>query len=196
MVIAMLTGRLLRVREDYIILDVNGVGYKVYTPLTSGMITGAQLTLHTYLQVREDALVLFGFKQEEQLDMFELLITVSGMGPKSALGVLTHMDTGRLRQAVATEDVNALTKVPGVGKKTAQRLVLELRDKLKQTVDDAESLPVPENVEDISAEALEALTVLGYSTVEAKGALTKVLTANRDERDLETLIKLALKQLR
>ncbi len=191
--IAMLTGRLMLTKEEYIVLDVGGVGYKVYTPLAS-MVTGQQLTLHTYLQVREDALVLFGFVREEQLEMFELLITVSGMGPKGALGVLAHLDTERIRQAVASEDINLLTQIPGVGKKTAQRLVLELRDKLKAF---SGELYVPLSGEaGVRAEAAEALVALGYSAAEAKAALGKVLGLDQGTTDVAELIKLALKQLR
>ncbi|HWJ03790.1 MAG TPA: Holliday junction branch migration protein RuvA, partial [Verrucomicrobiae bacterium] len=153
--IAMLKGQMVLVREDYIVLDVNGVGYKVFVPAVPAGLPGQQLTLFTYLHVREDAMVLYGFVREEQLDMFELLISVSGMGPKGALGVLAHLDVDSIRRVVGTGDLGILTGIPGVGKKTAQRLILELKDKLK--VEDGFA---PELIIDAAVpmdEALEAL---------------------------------------
>ncbi len=192
--IAMLRGRLALFREDYIVLDVQGVGYKVYTPVSAGMSLGQEVTLHTYLQVREDALVLYGFPLQEQLELFELLISVSGMGPKTALGVLNCMDAAHIRQAVLAEDLATLTRIPGVGKKTAQRLVLELKDKLKPGF--GEIPAVISGQEGPAAEAVEALLSLGYTPAEAKSALSKGLEESAGAQDLETLIKLALKQTR
>ncbi len=192
--IAMLRGRVVLFREDYIVLDVQGVGYKVFTPASAGLSLGQEVTLHTYLQVREDALALYGFPLLEQLELFELLISISGLGPKSALGALNCMDAAQIRRAVLAEDLAALTRIPGIGKKTAQRLVLELKDKLKPG---AEEIPaVLPSREGPAAEALEALVALGYTPAEAKSALSKGLEESAGAEDLETLIKLALKQTR
>lgn len=193
--IAMLRGRLVQVREEWIILDVQGVGYKVYTPVSSAMVTGQDLSLHTYLQVREDALVLFGFSQPEQLELFEQLISVSGMGPKTALGVLAAMDTARIRRAVLSEDLAALTQIPGVGKKTAQRLILELKDKLKLDLATEEAFATP-RVDEPAGEALEALVALGYAPAQAKTALDKAAQGFTEHPNLESLIKLALKHVK
>ncbi len=192
-VIAMLRGQLVHAKEDYIVLEVNGVGYKVFVPAVPANAAGQQV-LHTYLHVREDALVLFGFPQQEQLELFELLISVSGMGPKGALGVLAYLDPARIRQAVAMEDLAALTKIPGIGKKTAQRLVLELRDKLKvKTMEEQETFTRNEGPLD---EALEALVALGYAPADARNALNKGLKDFTGDKSLESVIKLALKHIR
>jgi holliday junction DNA helicase RuvA len=192
--ISMIRGQFVYTKDDYLVIDVNGVGYKVYAPVSSGMLVGQTVTLHTYLQVREDAMVLFGFPHLEQLELFELLISVSGMGPKGALGVLTHLATGRVRQAVLTEDIATLTKIPGVGKKTAQRLVLELKDKFKPGSEDEAVLLVGVN-NSVADQALDALISLGYSASEAKKAMAQASKNSDASMGVEDLIKLALKQL-
>jgi len=193
--IAMLRGRVVRVGEEWVILDVQGVGYRVFTPVGSGTVPGAELTLYTYLQVREDAMVLYGFALEEQLELFEALISVSGLGPKTALGALSSMDADRIRRAVLSEDLAALTKLPGVGKKTAQRLILELKDKLSLGSAIELELSAVETGEPVG-EALEALVALGYAPAEAKNALGKAAKEVEGRADLESLIKSALKHIR
>ncbi len=192
--IAMLRGRLVYTKEDYLVLDVQGVGYKVYAPVSSFTGSGQEITLHTYLQVREDAMVLYGFPQLAQLELFELLITVSGMGPRGALGVLSRLDTARVRQAVLTEDLATLTGIPGIGKKTAQRLVLELKDKLKPGLED-EPVTLSGPAQLAADQALDALINLGYSVAEAKKALAAAGRNNKENLSVEDLIKLALKHL-
>lgn len=193
--IAMLRGRVVQIKDESIIIDVHGVGYKVFTPINDHVKAGNELTLHTYLQVRDDALVLFGFPELEQLEMFELLITVSGMGPKTALSMLGAIDPGQIGRAVLQEDLNALTKIPGVGKKTAQRLMLELKDKIKHENKLTEQNSVS-TIEVGGEEALEVLLALGYGINEARAALAKVAALSGGQTDLEQTIKLALKNIR
>ncbi|HEX3015702.1 MAG TPA: Holliday junction branch migration protein RuvA [Desulfobacteria bacterium] len=192
--ISLLRGVPVYLTEEYVVLEVNGVGYKVYTPTNSAVTAGREVILHTYLQVREDALVLYGFAEKEQLEIFELLISVSGMGPKGALGILSHLSPAQVRQAVATENLSALTKAPGVGKKIAQRLVLELHDKLKLDTD-KETVIAMETATGAWEEASEALVALGYSQVEARRAVARALENTPGENDVGKLIKLALKQM-
>lgn len=132
--IAQLTGVVARAATTYLVLDVHGVGYKVFVPVTvleALPPEGQPLGLHIHTLVREDDLSLFGFLHEDELQVFEMLLTVSGVGPKVALALLSALPADDLAQAVGDEDVRTLTRVPGIGAKTAQRLVLELRDKLR-----------------------------------------------------------------
>ena len=151
-----------------VILDVSGVGYKIFTN-TAGLDTKKTkpLELWTYLAVRENALDLYGFKIKDELDFFELLISVSGIGPKSAMGILTMATLPNLRHAIATGDTSHLTKVSGIGKKNAEKIVIELKDKLVGLVSDM-SGSVSGDVD-----ALEALKSLGYGEREAREALKK-----------------------
>lgn len=132
-VIAQLTGTVARTAAPFVVLDVHGVGYRVAVPLSvleQLPAEGQSVTLRTHLMVREDDLSLYGFLEETELQVFELLLTVSGVGPKAALALLSALGGAGLARAVASEDVRSLTRVPGIGAKTAQRLVLELREKL------------------------------------------------------------------
>ncbi|HBD24749.1 MAG: Holliday junction DNA helicase RuvA [Candidatus Zambryskibacteria bacterium RIFOXYD1_FULL_40_13] len=178
-----------------IILDVSGVGYKIHTNTASlsslersegNKSDKAQATTEywTYLAVRENALDLYGFKTREELSFFELLLTVSGIGPKSALGILSVASLQNLRHAVVTGDTAHLVKVSGVGKKNAEKIVLELRDKLEHVGGDESSLS-----DDI--DALEALKSLGYGEREAREALKKV----SEEKNTGEKIKKAMKLL-
>jgi holliday junction DNA helicase RuvA len=153
-----------------LVVDVSGVGYKVLvTTETALEITpSSPIFLWTHLVVRETSLELFGFLDKETLDVFELLITISGIGPKSALGILNVASPATLRQAVASEDTSYLTRVSGIGKKSAEKIVLELKDKMKVTAEDRGT--------DMRSEgdALEALVSLGYSERDAREALKKI----------------------
>jgi len=157
-------------RGKELIVEVGGVGYKVAVlkELASRAKTGAPIVLWTYLAVREDALDLYGFAREEELDFFELLLSVSGIGPRSALAILDIASVETLRGAVAAGNSGYLTNVSGIGKKTAEKIVLELRDKVSAPA--AGSPGAPKGDE----EALEAMRSLGYSAAEAREALRKV----------------------
>lgn len=181
--IAQLTGSVARVADTtgYVVLDVNGVGYRVAVPvpvLVSLPAVGEKVTLVTHLIVREDDLSLYGFSDESELRVFELLLTVSGVGPKVALALLSALTASDLAQAVASEDVRTLTRVPGVGAKTAQRMVLELRDKLaalgfERKVDQVARGAVVKTktgAEALVEDVVAALLNLGYNKAEAQRA--------------------------
>jgi Holliday junction DNA helicase RuvA len=155
---------------NLIILDVGGVGYKVFvtTDVALEAIPGEPLSVWTYLAVRETALDLYGFLSKETLDLFELLICISGIGPKTALGILNVATPEMLRQAVATEDTSYLTKVSGIGKKNAEKIVMELKDKLVTTTADLEGAARG------AGDVMEALLSLGYAERDVRDALKKM----------------------
>ncbi len=156
-----------------LVVDVSGVGYKVRvtTETALDVTPSSPIFLWTHLAVRETSLELFGFLDKETLDTFELLITISGIGPKSALGILNVASPSMLRQAVASADTSYLTRVSGIGKKNAEKIVLELKDKLKVTSEDASTSSAQVRAE---GDALEALVSLGYSERDSREALKKV----------------------
>lgn len=153
----------------FIILQVGGVGYKVF--LTSDLIEqlkeSSDITLWTYLAVREDALTLYGFEEKEGLDFFEMLISISGIGPKTAQGVINAATIPTLKKAISTEDISHLVKVSGVGKKIAEKIVLELKGKFEQ--DDSDKVSLKDEIDTI-----EALKSLGYSQNQAREALKQI----------------------
>lgn len=162
------------ISEKYTIIDVNGVGYKVFcsTDTLSSLSLDTLASLHTYLSVREDALDLYGFLSDDEMHFFGLLISVSGIGPKSALGILSIASAETLKKAIATGDTGYLTKVSGIGRKTAEKIVLELRDKLRAHVGGKESSGSLRAESDV----IEALKALGYSQNDARDALKEIST--------------------
>jgi holliday junction DNA helicase RuvA len=189
--IAFLTGRVAGKAVGSALLDVGGVGYRVLMPtgsLSSLPAVGDSVTVHTYLHVREDELTLYGFENEDERGLFEALIAINGVGPKVALAVLSALRPDALRAAVAADDVAVLSSVPGVGKKTAQRLALELKDRLDMP-DLAElgrgARPAA------MAEARDALLSMGFTATEAAAALRGA----PDGASAEQLLKSALKSL-
>jgi Holliday junction DNA helicase RuvA len=185
--IASLRGRLLSKRPDHLIVEVNGVGYSVSVPvstLSSLPDESAEVFLFTHLHVREDILQLFGFRSEEEKRIFTTLIGVSGIGPRIALNILSTIPAETFYGLVHSEDVEALCRVPGLGKKTAQRLILELREKL----------PALKEKKDLLYEdTLSALVNLGYKKNTAQDALD--LAYGGGNRDIESLLKETLKYL-
>ncbi len=186
--IAKLKGTIDFLRDTYAVIDVSGVGYKVFvTTHTFGMIAGKtniELYIHTY--VREDILALYGFVEFDELEMFELLISISGIGPKAALGILSIADPRTVRTAVLNEDPAILTRVSGVGKKIAQRVILELKNKIPD-------IPTLEKNQIVSdSDALEALVTMGFSVSQAREALKEI---SPDIKDVGQRVKLALKSL-
>ena len=176
---------------DYIVVDVNGVGYKIFMSENSmkeiGEI-GKEIKVHTYVKVREDDISIYGFASCEELRMFELLISVSGIGAKSAITILSNIEPSTFAAAVVSDDVNVLKKLPGVGAKSAQRIILELKDKLKSlSVEESTAtstinveLANNENVEDL----ISALQVLGYSRKDIESILPKLDCKNGSLRSL------------
>lgn len=202
--IAMITGRLVEKSEgEAILMTAGGIGLSVMCSMNTLSIlpaAGGECTLYTYMSVREDAMELFGFAKKEERDMFRRLISVSGIGPKSALGVLGSMPLSELRLAILTGDAAALSRAPGIGRKTAQRISLELKDKLAQEAlngsEGIESIVLAADEEapapDAVSEALLALKSLGYTPQEAANAL-KGVKGQADTPD--ELIKLALRHM-
>lgn len=192
--IAHLCGRILTKDLQRLVVDVQGVGYDVHVPLSTFYAVGepgASVSLHIHTHVREDALHLFGFSTALEQQVFERLIAISGIGPKVAMSVLSGIEPGDLVRAVRGSDVARLTAIPGVGRKTAERMVVELKDRFAKLADDA-SAPQPAN--DMRGDLLSALANLGYPRPAAERAVDKVLGLSVD-RPFETLLREALKAL-
>lgn len=194
---AYIKGTLVRKTADSIIIDVNGIGFKVLTAgssLTACNETGSEIKLYTCFYVREDTQALYGFLNEDELKMFEQLITVTGVGPKAALSLVSNIPPSKFGLAVLTDDADSFTKAPGIGKKTAQRIILELKDKLKKSNDQfsnikTENISLQPSINKMQ-EAVSALIMLGYSSQEANAA---VLAVYDEEKSIEQIIKDALK---
>lgn len=167
--IATLHGQISHIEDNAIIIEVGGVGLRVFVPapLRTKSKAGEMLFLFTHLQVREDALTLYGFESQADKDLFNTLLGVDGVGPKVALSVLSSMTLDAIQRAIFADEGELLSKVPGVGKKTAQKMALHLKDKLKPT----DALAKVAALADYDSEVLAALTALGYSVVEAQAAI-------------------------
>jgi Holliday junction DNA helicase RuvA len=186
--IARINGRIIDLMEDSIVVSLGGVGIQLFVPLqlhTNSQV-GDLIQLHTYLVVREDSLTLFGFSSTEQRDFFQLLLSVSGVGPKIALSGLSTLNPDAIRRAVFAEQSEVFSRIPGVGKKTAQKILLHLQDKVKAT-DGFEPVAA---IDHTDAQVLEALISLGYSVVEAQAAIQSIPKDSSD--DVESRIRLAL----
>jgi len=185
--ISMLTGIVMGTDDDVLVLDVSGVGFAVHVPerLIGETRVGYELKLYTHMAVREGDISLYGFSSHEELLIFRLLIGVTGIGPRTALAAISAYAPETLRAAIAGGDANALARIPGIGKKTAQRLVLDLGDKLGGV-----GFDMPSGMEGIgNAEVIAALTTLGYSLAEARAADESVAVevTDLDERILQAL---------
>ncbi len=191
-----LQGKLISKSPTEVVVDVNGVGYFLNISLSTFEkldSSSNRIKIFTYLHVREDALQLFGFATENERDMFKMLISVSGIGPKIAQGILSGIDAEELKTAFQTGNIAALTSIPGVGRKTAERLVLELRDKLGKIGIEISTLPSSTQQLKIRNDALNALLSLGYNRTIAEQAIRQVLkNTDSNELTLEILIKQAL----
>lgn len=185
--------------KDACYVDVHGVGYRVYVPTTTRqlLVEGEESRLFTYLNVREDAMQLYGFSTEDEYELFILLISVSGIGPKVGLGILSGMTPEAFKLAILNGQVAQLTKLPGIGKKSAERLVLELKDKLaKMTTISVNTVaavqPIGITVGGLAGEAIDGLVALGYAQNEVE---TIVERLDDGTRDVPTLIKSALAEI-
>mgnify|MGYP000930042197 FL=1 len=181
--------------KDYIVIDNNGIGYKIF--VSSSTIAkinqlNASIKIYTYFHVREDAVVLFGFLTKDELDMFELLISVTGVGPKAALSILSVLAPSKLALAIAGNDIKSLTSVPGVGSKTANRIILELKDKIDIDSMVTKDADIAVSKDDALSEAVGALVALGYNIAEANASVANV---DRQGKDAESIVKAALKNL-
>lgn len=196
--LAYIKGTITEIRTDEIIVETGGVGFSVFTSsqATAKLTKSQQATIFTHLNVREDDMSLFGFLTREERSVFRMLINVSGVGPKSALSILSCLSVDELRMAVLADDYKAIAKANGIGPKTAQRLIIELRDKfhLEDALDGYEENALDASEpEDLVSEVAMALSGLGYSNVEALRAIKKV--PNREGMTVEQLLKAALKNI-
>jgi len=197
--IGQLRGTLLEKRPPVLLLDVGGVGYEVEAPMTVFYDlpdAGAELTLHTHFVVREDAQLLYGFADRYERELFRALIKVNGVGPKMALAILSGIEADRLARCIQDQDTPSLVKVPGIGKKTAERLVIEMSDRLDKIDGGPVSLPGRVDTrqpDDARSDAIAALEALGYRNKDAAAAVAKA--ADEDGLSSEQLIRKALKSL-
>ena len=198
--ISYIRGELVALESDKAIVDVQGVGYGIYMPEQSLSLLGplgCEVKIHTYLNVREDALQLFGFLTRDDLEVFRLVIGVSGIGPKGGLNILSCLSADELKFAVLSGDAKAICAAPGIGKKTAEKLIIELKDKLnleemlKPQSTASIDVPVDGRGNDIQAEAVQALVALGYRSAESLKAVRQVT----DYTTVEDILKEALKKM-
>lgn len=186
-------GKVVDKRSDHIVVQAGGMGYAVYLPIIgiSRVPLGEDVLLYTHLQVRDDAFMLYGFNNEKDRELFHLLITVSGVGPKVAIGILSGYESESIISFIRNEDLRSLMKAPGIGKKTAERILLELKDKVDGFEVSREfEAEAPLATTSAQDEAYDALMSLGYSANEAKSAVSE---AEGDE--VEEILKSALKKL-
>lgn len=201
--ISYIRGELVAIEKDKIVVDVHGVGWGIYMPEQSmGRLPaiGEEVKIHTYLNVREDAMQLYGFCTRDDLEIFKLVIGVSGIGPKGGLSILSSLSADDLRFAVLSGDAKAISAAPGIGKKTAEKLIIELKDKLnlQEVLDNqmnGENLSTSNGssgTNEIQSEAVQALVALGYGSTESLRAVKKVTT---ECKTVEEVLKAALKNL-
>lgn len=201
--IAFVRGEIAELTEDNVVLDVGGIGYNIKISASVAQSLpgiGAEVKLHTYTLVREDAFSLYGFLTRDDLDIFKKCITVNGIGPKGGLAILSVMDADALRYAILSGDAKAIAKAPGIGAKTAERLILDLKDKVsfddtmigrEIALNQSEGTGMPDN--DTLKEAVEALVALGYGQTESLKAVKQVPDAGN--MDSGELLKAALKKM-
>ena len=201
--ISFIRGKIVDSSETSLILENGGIGYEIFmtgASMEKALRERDEVKIHTYFHIREDAMQLYGFLTKDDLQIFRLLLGVNGIGPKAALGILAALSADELRFAVLSDDVKTISRAPGIGKKTAQKLILELKDKLKlEDAFEAKLSHVEADADaeassfDGSKEAVEALVALGYSSTEALRAVRKVTDVSPD--DVEGILKAALKNL-
>ncbi|MEP6896266.1 MAG: Holliday junction branch migration protein RuvA [Chloroflexota bacterium] len=186
--IATLRGEISQIEDNALIIEVGGVGLRVFTPaqLRTRLKAGETAFLFTHLVVREDALTLYGFESQSDRDLFNILLGVDGVGPRVALSVLSTLTVDTIQRAIFTDEAEILSKVPGVGKKTAQKIALHLKDKLKPT----DTLSQVAAMSDADSEVLAALTSLGYSVVEAQAAIQSI--PKDAPKDVEERLRITL----
>lgn len=198
---AYIKGTLEEAGDGWIVIDNQGIGYQMQVSarlMEELPMIGTEVKIYTYLNVKEDAMSLFGFLSKDDLNIFKLLLAVNGIGPKGALAVLSVLSADDLRFAVVGGDAKAIAKAPGIGAKTAQRVILELKDKLNiedvfEKADQTADIPVKAADQTAKNEAIQALTALGYSASEALSAVSKLEIT--EDMDTEDILKAALKQM-
>lgn len=198
--IGFVQGKVDAISEDNVVIDTGGIGYNVRISAKTAQELpgiGQEIRLYTYTSVREDGISLFGFLSRDSLDIFKKIITVNGIGPKGGLAVLSVMSADELKFAIISGNAQAITKAPGIGKKTAERVILDLKDKIsvedtqiRKEISSYAGLPQTGKAQN---EAVEALTALGYSATDALHAVRQIEHA--EEMDVEAILKLALKNM-
>ena len=203
--IAYIKGEVAWIEEERIVLESGNIGYNIMMPASSfdtQDLVGKEVKIYTHLNVREDAMQLYGFLNLDELKTFRLLLGVNGIGPKAAIGILSGLTTDELRFAVLSDDVKTISKAPGIGKKTAQKLILELKDKIdleevfetkQEHVRETEGKMESKEENAAKKDAVDALPALGYSSTEALRAVRQ--TGVTQDMDVETILKLALKNM-
>lgn len=198
--IAYIIGMVTEVAEDNIIVENGQIGFNIRVPYGYAFQVGTEVKIYTYTYVKEDAFQLYGFEEKDELALFKKLITVSGIGPKGALAILSVMSSGDLRFAIYSQDVKAISKAPGIGKRTAERVILDLKDKV--SLEDVTSIPgqMPDESVDsmqhtdaVRKDAVDALAALGYGVSEAAKAVARVVIT--EETTTEEILKNALKYM-
>lgn len=198
--IAYLIGTVTEVSDDNIIVENHQMGFNVRVPYGYAYKVGGEVKVHTYTYVKEDAFQLFGFESKDELELFKKLITVNGIGPKGALAILSVMTANDLRFAIYSQDASAIAKAPGIGKKTAERVILDLKDKVK--LSDINDMPSQisgvsaqslDHLDEARKDAVDALAALGYGVSEAAKAVSKVEIS--EDTTAEDILKKALKYL-
>jgi holliday junction DNA helicase RuvA len=199
--IALISGKIVYKGISHVIVDVQGVGYRIFIPLTTFYElpeTGQTTTLHVHTNVKQDAINLFGFYTVQERDLFQLMISVSGIGPKMSMNILSGISAQELLRAISGGNVGKLVNIPGVGKKMAERLILELKEKVikKMMLEETPAADDKHQANEIIMEdALSALVNLGYKSNVAKDALDKALRSSDEEIGMDTLLKKTLKIL-
>ncbi|MGD0170201.1 MAG: Holliday junction branch migration protein RuvA [Smithella sp.] len=199
--IALISGKIVYKGISHVIVDVQGVGYRVFIPLTTFYElpeTGEPITLHIHTNVKQDAINLFGFYTIQERDLFQLMISVSGIGPKMSMNILSGISAQELLGAISGGNVGKLIRIPGVGKKMAERLVLELKEKVvkKMMMEESPQAGLQNRMDDIIAEdVLSALVNLGYKNNIAKDALDRALRSSEEKMEMDKLLKKTLKFL-
>ena len=198
--IAFLKGELSAIYEDKCVIEVSGIGYNVMMPsscLSTLPSIGEEIKIYTYLSVREDAMQLYGFNTNDELSLFKMLITVNGIGPKAGLSILSFMSSDDLKFAILSSDSKTISKVPGVGPKTAQRLIIDLKDKidLLDTFEQklSKNVVASSKLSDEKNEAIEALVALGYSQKDAYAAVSNANVS--EDGSVEEILKVALRNI-
>ena len=199
-VISFIKGTVVDIEEDKIVLECNGIGYNIF--VSGSLISKVNslkndILIYTYLSVREDAMNLFGFISKEELNIFKKLISVSGIGPKGALGILSTLTVSELKIAIISDDSKAIAKSPGIGAKTASKVILELKDKIDlenafQTSSET-NIYINDVITELQKDALDALVSLGYSSSQSLNAIKKALNTNSQIANASELIKISLK---
>ena len=184
------------IENDKLVLDNNGIGYGIFMPITAleNIGIGEELKVFTYFNVREDAMQLFGFLTREELNIFRLLIGVSGVGPKGGMSIISSCPGNNIQMAILSGDSKAISKAPGIGNKTAQKIIIELKDKLdfEEMISDI-GIDVTDEISTVQSDTIDALISLGYSRTDAFNSIKKIKGAK--DMDVETLLKAALKAM-